>query len=248
MTPFHFDCLSHAISSAGSPVFYDALLAALQAFAPVAQLRARLFHQEDGLQLLGSAGEAAVKPPAEDAETAALPALFDKARERQVILRSLPSARGRVEVAFGVGYAWRHGDSLFLLDLLRPTKLGPFAAEDVQRLSDAGRLVASIVGVHATRHRIDIAVRSNRRDDIAEQVVRFLGAGLTRREAEVVSRIVMGMRTDAIASELGIKAATVITFRKRAYAKLGVGRQAELFARCVQMFSDLNPPPPAVVH
>ena len=70
-----------------------------------------------------------------------------------------------------------------------------------------------------------------------------------RREAEVVSRIVMGMRTEAIGAELGIKAATVITFRKRAYAKLGVARQAELFARCVQVFSDLQPPAAlAAVH
>ena len=254
MTPGHLDSLSHAISSAGSPSFYDALLTALQHLIPIEQIRARAFGVSEGVYLLGGASLApASSAPiralalTDEAERIALRDLFHEARGRRVLVRALGRG-GSSDAAdpFGMGYAWRHGKSLYLLDLFRSPKLGPFSAEDQRRIAEAARLVASIVGVHMTRHRINQAMSGNCRDDIAEQVVKFLGAGLTRREAEVVSRIVMGMRTEAIAVELGIKAATVITFRKRAYAKLGVARQAELFARCVQVFSDLQPPRLAV--
>ena len=249
MTPGHLDSLSHAISSAGSPSFYDALLTALQHLIPIEQIRARAFGVSEGVHLLGGASPAPIRTLAssDEAERIALTDLFHEARGRRVLVRALGRG-GSSDAAdpFGMGYAWRHGKSLYLLDLFRSPKLGPFSAEDQRRIAEAARLVASIVGVHMTRHRINQAMSGNCRDDIAEQVVKFLGAGLTRREAEVVSRIVMGMRTEAIAVELGIKAATVITFRKRAYAKLGVARQAELFARCVQVFSDLQPPRLAV--
>jgi len=43
------------------------------------------------------------------------------------------------------------------------------------------------------------------------------------------------MGTVEIARDMGVMPATVITFRKRAYAKLGVGSRGELFARCFQM-------------
>jgi len=49
----------------------------------------------------------------------------------------------------------------------------------------------------------------------------------------------MGMNTDGIASDLGVKPASAITFRKRAYAKLGITTQAELFARSLQVFPEI---------
>ncbi len=47
------------------------------------------------------------------------------------------------------------------------------------------------------------------------------------------------MNTDGIASDLGVKPTSVITFRKRAYAKLGITTQAELFARSLQVFPEI---------
>jgi DNA-binding CsgD family transcriptional regulator len=253
MSPGLFDSLSHAISSAGSPSFYDALFSAVQQFASVDLLRARVFRSRDGVQMLGVAGAAPLNASLhdDDEEHARCGDLLHQVRCRRVLMRRLergPALAAETNLSYGIGYVWRHGDALYLLDLFRSLRQSPFAEAEERALSDASRLVASIDGVHATRQRINIAVSSNCRDDIAAQVVKFLGAGLTRREAEVVSRIVMGMRTEAIATELGIKSATVITFRKRAYAKLGVARQAELFARCVQVFSDLQPRAQQAVH
>jgi len=53
-------------------------------------------------------------------------------------------------------------------------------------------------------------------------------AGLSEREKAVCERIVMGFSTEAIALDLGLKPTTVKTFRKRAYAKLGVSSMNEL--------------------
>jgi DNA-binding CsgD family transcriptional regulator len=251
MTPGHLDSLSHAISSAGSPAFYEALLVALQYFAPMERLRASTFRPAEGLTPIGGVPAAPARrlSPMHEAESTALVELHRRTTGRSVVLRPLgPSDLAEAGAGSGVGYAWKHGETLYLLDLYREPKQPAFDAAELRQLSDAARFVASIVGVHATRHRVKQAVSGARRDEIAEQVVKFLGAGLTRREAEVVSRIVMGMRTEAIAGDLKIKAATVITFRKRAYAKLGVGRQAELFARCVQVFSDLQPNGGTPVH
>jgi DNA-binding CsgD family transcriptional regulator len=54
---------------------------------------------------------------------------------------------------------------------------------------------------------------------------------LTPREAEVCAGIVLGYSTTTIGLNLRIALNTVATHRKRAYKKLGVGTQNELFAR-----------------
>jgi DNA-binding CsgD family transcriptional regulator len=55
--------------------------------------------------------------------------------------------------------------------------------------------------------------------------------GLTQREAEVCAYIVLGYSALAISLNLGISVNTVTTHRKRAYAKLCVCSQNELFER-----------------
>lgn len=57
---------------------------------------------------------------------------------------------------------------------------------------------------------------------------------LTVREAEVCAYIVIGYTAFAISLLLGISANTVATHRKRAYAKLGLSSQTELFNVCLK--------------
>jgi len=56
---------------------------------------------------------------------------------------------------------------------------------------------------------------------------------LTVREAEVCAWIMVGFSAEAISTALGISFDTVKTHRKRAYAKLDIGSQNELFTRYV---------------
>lgn len=60
------------------------------------------------------------------------------------------------------------------------------------------------------------------------------GARLTEREADVCARIVLGMSTTGIAMDLGISKNTAATLRKRAYNRLGISSQNELFAVCLE--------------
>lgn len=57
-------------------------------------------------------------------------------------------------------------------------------------------------------------------------------AVLSARERDVCLGILSGRTADAIAREVGIAPSTVVTYRKRAYDKLGVTSRAGLFAIC----------------
>jgi LuxR family transcriptional regulator, activator of tox operons len=51
---------------------------------------------------------------------------------------------------------------------------------------------------------------------------------LKRRESDVCIGIVRGKSSEAIALALGISVNTVLTYRKRAYARLGISSHNEL--------------------
>ncbi|GAB2185515.1 helix-turn-helix transcriptional regulator [Roseibium sp. LAB1] len=57
-------------------------------------------------------------------------------------------------------------------------------------------------------------------------------AALSDRERSVCLGILSGRKAEAIAADLDVAPSTVITYRKRAYAKLGVTSRAGLFAIC----------------
>jgi DNA-binding CsgD family transcriptional regulator len=59
-------------------------------------------------------------------------------------------------------------------------------------------------------------------------------AGLSERERAVCLGVLDGKKAEAIAHELGISPATVATYRKRAYEKLGIASRGALFALCRQ--------------
>lgn len=56
---------------------------------------------------------------------------------------------------------------------------------------------------------------------------------LTAREREVCERIVLGCTSIGIGLDLDVSLSSVLTYRKRAYEKLGIGSQNELFALCL---------------
>jgi len=57
-------------------------------------------------------------------------------------------------------------------------------------------------------------------------------AALSEREQAVCLGILSGRKAEAIAGDLGVAASTVVTYRKRAYAKLGITSRASLFTIC----------------
>lgn len=61
-----------------------------------------------------------------------------------------------------------------------------------------------------------------------EQRLERNGAILTQRQRQVSARILLGMSTEGIALDLGIGIETVVTHRKQAYQRLGVGNHFDL--------------------
>jgi DNA-binding CsgD family transcriptional regulator len=58
-----------------------------------------------------------------------------------------------------------------------------------------------------------------------------LDAGLSPRELSVCARTMTGRTAGAIAAELGVGVTSVLTYRRRAYARLGVSGAGEILAR-----------------
>jgi DNA-binding CsgD family transcriptional regulator len=55
-------------------------------------------------------------------------------------------------------------------------------------------------------------------------------SALTPREQEVCRHILSGFSSEAISQGLGISLHSTLTYRKRAYERLGISSQNELFA------------------
>jgi len=60
---------------------------------------------------------------------------------------------------------------------------------------------------------------------------------LTTREREVCIRILQGYSSEAISLDLNVAKSTINTYRKRAYARLGISSQNELFSLCLEFIS-----------
>ncbi len=123
---------------------------------------------------------------------------------------------------------------LVLLNLYRLDPSGPFGADEIAAIESLSRFLAAL----AVRHvgTLGMLLRSrDRADRVAALAARLhaLDGRLTLRERDVLSRVMLGVTSEGIALDLGIGLNTVLTYRKRAYARLGVSSQAELFSLCL---------------
>lgn len=119
-----------------------------------------------------------------------------------------------------------------------------FASEDALQLQQLGNFMIQTLGKHAEITSLLQAKpiklpepatlcperRERMYQDLRSTLLKAAG-GLTQREAEICASIALGYTTLGISLKLGISINTVATHRKRAYAKLGISSQNELFAR-----------------
>ncbi|NUU42585.1 helix-turn-helix transcriptional regulator [Tardiphaga robiniae] len=171
---------------------------------------------------------------------------LSRSRSRRIIVRRHDRSRLRtkayqqrfystVGIVDKVSYLWRLGDVAFYVNLYRTLRTGHYAENELRKLSEIARMVASLVRMHGGRKRLETALATGNFGELSTRLVELLGPHLTAREQAVLSCILMGMHTEGIALSLHVKPSSVITFRKRAYAKLGIASQPELFARCLRV-------------
>ncbi|MER8421070.1 LuxR C-terminal-related transcriptional regulator [Mesorhizobium sp. M1329] len=148
-----------------------------------------------------------------------------------------------------LGLMARVNDTHYLMTLARRSRDDDFDCHDVRTFEALSGLILKTIH----RHEELVAGKDRTRAcgtaiDFSSQVQRDNAIGYLRdvllggpqrlsvREAEVCSRIALGYSTLAISLHYGISLNTVATHRKRAYAKLGICSQNELFSRYMHLF------------
>ncbi|OAF19183.1 helix-turn-helix transcriptional regulator [Bradyrhizobium neotropicale] len=123
----------------------------------------------------------------------------------------------------------------FYANFYRTTSQGRFNSEQVARLNR----IAPGVGAAVARHfQAQIAPNHNpfRKLELLFSTSAPL-TRLTRREREVCLRILSGFSSEAISADLAISLQSALTYRKRAYRKLGIVSQNELFAIVLRLLA-----------
>jgi DNA-binding CsgD family transcriptional regulator len=117
------------------------------------------------------------------------------------------------------------GDTCFYVNFYRTLDQGKFTRFETGRLVQLAPTLTAIVARHCQEQEApDSSTKLERLFETSDCFVT-----LTPREKEVCRRILSGYRTEAIAAELGISVHSAFTYRKRAYEKLGISSQSELF-------------------
>ncbi len=132
----------------------------------------------------------------------------------------------------------RNGQSIVGLSVLRSSDAGPFSFEDIESVKSIANTIFALVSKHInlTWDGPDVSVALTSLDEI-EECIAESASELPRREAQVCSRIIYGMTTTGIALELDISDETVMTYRKRAYQRLGFATQRELLLWYLEIWS-----------
>lgn len=111
-----------------------------------------------------------------------------------------------------------HASGNFYLNLYR--RAGSFGEvfEHPEDESSAARLLSTLIVKH---YQINQKM-------LAQGPLAFL----SHREQQVCQAVLQGKKNELIADELGVTLNSVVTYRKRAYEKLGISSRAQLFALC----------------
>ncbi|MGY8711815.1 LuxR C-terminal-related transcriptional regulator [Bradyrhizobium sp. 18BD] len=123
------------------------------------------------------------------------------------------------------------GDTCFYVNFYRITSQGRF--DDAQR----ARLqaIAPAIGASVARHFQQAATPDQNLGTLF--ATRAPLSALTPREQEVCRRILEGFSSEAISQALGISLHSTLTYRKRAYERLGISSQNELFSIVLRLFA-----------
>ena len=121
----------------------------------------------------------------------------------------------------------------------RMGRSGPYSEKDWQLLESILPLVTTLISTHYRILQLSPAdkqgqyrnARSLVHNIISKNVSPF--SQLTPREREVCERILLGYTSVGIGLDLNIAQSSVVTYRRRAYEKLDISTQNELFTLCL---------------
>ncbi|MGL9622495.1 helix-turn-helix transcriptional regulator [Bradyrhizobium sp. U531] len=124
------------------------------------------------------------------------------------------------------------GDTCFYVNFYRITSQGRFGDAERHRLQAIGPAIGASVARHFQQ-----AATPPDQNLAALFATRAPLSALTPREQEVCRRILLGLSSEAISQELGISLHSTLTYRKRAYQRLGISAQNELFGIVLRLLA-----------
>ncbi|MCA1495641.1 LuxR C-terminal-related transcriptional regulator [Bradyrhizobium sp. NBAIM14] len=121
------------------------------------------------------------------------------------------------------------GDTCFYVNFYRIAAQGRFSAAQRERLGAIAPAIAASVARHfQEKPTSDLASLFATRKPLS---------ALTLREQEVCRHILGGFSSEAISQALGISLHSILTYRKRAYERLGISSQSELFGIVLRLLT-----------
>lgn len=122
------------------------------------------------------------------------------------------------------------GTDLLQLCIYRAGSHRTFSGAEMNVFATLARLVIATALKHEELGDSAAAARGQLDLDSLERRLGDLDMGLSARERQVCARAVAGCTIEATAADLNIRKTSVITYRQRAYQKLGISKQSELLA------------------
>ncbi|WP_315831255.1 helix-turn-helix transcriptional regulator [Bradyrhizobium prioriisuperbiae] len=121
---------------------------------------------------------------------------------------------------------WVEG-TCFYVNFYRITAQGRFERAQIERLKRIAPAISAVVARHFEQAP---AAPDTPRQNLGTLFATHKALScLTSREKEVCQRILSGLSSEAISADLDISIHSTLTYRKRAYEKLGISSQNELF-------------------
>ena len=135
----------------------------------------------------------------------------------------------------------RSATGLIGLSLLRASSSGTYSTDDIVHVQDSCPLLMAIIDKHvdltAQKPNFSEALTSLKQ---IETCLASSPVALSQRESEVCARVLYGISSLGIGLDLGIGEETVMTYRKRAYQRLGIGSQRELVVWYLDLWGALH--------
>ena len=242
--------VARLIETIGRPDFSDTVMEVIGRFLPVAHFAALLQDAKSDVQVIAAASRSRDDTSSTIAQAYARQYFRnDPAREngkdsssstQRVALthlrsRDLSHSPYRRECYDKPGIIERlsvtcgKGDSVDSLNFYRTLHEGPFEVADYDIAIETTALLIPFI----RRHRAIVESPATNRAETLERFSKRLHSlpnRLAQREIEVCARALIGMSVEGTALDLGIRPTSVTTYRQRAYQKLGISSQNELFA------------------
>jgi len=128
------------------------------------------------------------------------------------------------------------GDTCFYVNFYRITSQGRFGDAERARVQS----IAPAISATVARHFQQPLTGTPDQNLAALFAARAPLSTLTPREQDVCHRILLGLSSEAISQTLGISLHSTLTYRKRAYQRLGISSQNELFAIVLRLLAGPN--------